>query len=85
MPAGHRNRVSGTQGSGTVMGLLRREVERRSLRAAEIEELVRVEVAERHVVARDYERAGHRAHAERLRSEATVLGSCLDGRDAAAS
>lgn len=63
--------------AGTVRGLRAAEVERRSLSAAEMDELVRVEVAERHAVARDYERAGHRARAERLRSEASVLSSCL--------
>jgi uncharacterized protein YqeY len=71
--------------AGTVSGLGAAEVERRSLSAAEMEELVRAEVTERHAVARDYERAGHRAHAERLRSEATVLSSYLGGRDAPAS
>ncbi|MDQ2881181.1 MAG: GatB/YqeY domain-containing protein [Actinomycetota bacterium] len=68
--------------AGTVSGLRAAEVERRSLSAAEMEELVRAEVAERHTVACDYERAGHRAHAEQLRSEATVLTSCLGGGDA---
>lgn len=71
--------------AGTVSGLRAAEVERRSLSAAEMGELVRAEVAERHAVARDYERAGHRAHAERLRSEAAVLSSFLGGRDASAS
>lgn len=66
--------------AGTVRGLRAAEVERRSLSAVEMEELVRAEVTERLAVARDYERAGHRAHAERLRREATVLNSCLSGR-----
>jgi len=70
---------------GTVRGLRAAEVERRSLSAAEMEELVRAEVTERHAVARDYEHAGHRTHAERLRSEATVLSSYLGSRDAATS
>ena len=69
--------------AGTVSGLRAAEVQRRSLSAAEMDELVCAEVAERHAVARDYERAGHRAHAERLRREATVLSSCLGGRDTA--
>jgi uncharacterized protein YqeY len=71
--------------AGTVRGLRAAEVERRSLSAAEMEELVRAEVTERHAVARDYERAGHRRHAERLRSEATVLSSYLGSKDAATS
>ncbi|MGH3871091.1 MAG: hypothetical protein ACRDSR_06165 [Pseudonocardiaceae bacterium] len=50
-----------------------------------MDELVQAEVADRHAVARDYERAGQRARAERLRSEATVLRSCLGGGDAPAS
>lgn len=70
--------------AGTVSGLRAAEVERRSLSAAEMDQVVRAEVADRHVAARDYERAGHRAHAERLRSEAAVLSSCLGGRDAPA-
>ena len=51
---------------------------------AEVDALVRAEVAERHAVARDYERAGQRAHAERLGREAAVLSSYLDGRDTSA-
>ncbi|MCA1674395.1 MAG: hypothetical protein LC799_20135, partial [Actinobacteria bacterium] len=67
--------------AGTVSGLCAAEVERRSLSAAEMEEVVRAEVAVRRAVARDYERAGHRVHAERLQDEAAVLSSCLGGRD----
>jgi uncharacterized protein len=40
---------------------------------------------DRHAAAREYECAGHRAYAERLRGEAAVLSSCLDGREASAS
>lgn len=70
--------------AGTVSGLRAAEVKRRSLSAAEMDEVVRAEVADRHAAARDYERAGQRAHAERLRGEAAVLSSCLGGRDAPA-
>jgi uncharacterized protein len=68
--------------AGTVSGLRAAEVERRSLSAAEMEEVVRAEVADRHAAASDYERAGQHAHAERLRDEAAVLSSYLGGRDA---
>lgn len=64
--------------AGTVSGLHSTEVARRSLSAAEMDALIQAEVTERHAVARDYERAGHHTHAERLRREATVLNSCLD-------
>ena len=71
--------------AGTVRGLRAAEVERRSLNAAEMDEVVRAEVADRHAAAGDYERAGQRAYAARLRGEAAVLRSCLGGRDAPAS
>ncbi|MGH4007901.1 MAG: GatB/YqeY domain-containing protein [Pseudonocardiaceae bacterium] len=71
--------------AGTVSGLRAGEVERRRLSAAEMDDIVRADVADRHAAARDYERAGHRAHAERLRGEAAVLSSCLDGRQAPSS
>ena len=71
--------------AGTVRGLRAAEVDRRSLSAAELEEIVKAEVADRHAAAGDYERAGHRTHAERLRCEAAVLSSCLGSEDAPAS
>ncbi|MDQ3154976.1 MAG: GatB/YqeY domain-containing protein [Actinomycetota bacterium] len=71
--------------AGTVSGLRATEVERRNLSTAEMDAVVRAEVADRHAAARDYECAGHRAHAERLRGEAAVLNSYLGGRDASAS
>ena len=54
------------------------EVERRSLSQAQMEEIVRVEIADRETAAAGYERAGRLARAERLRAEATVLLSHLD-------
>ena len=63
--------------AGTVRGLRATEVERRRLSAAEMDGLVRAEVADRYAAAGGYERAGHRAQAERLRGEAAVLRSCL--------
>jgi len=56
--------------AGTVSGLRATEVERRSLSAAEMDDVIRAEVADRRAAARDYERAGQCAHAERLRGEA---------------
>lgn len=56
------------------------EVARRRLSAAEMDDIVRAEVAERHAAVSDYERAGQHAHAERLRNEATILSSYLHGR-----
>lgn len=49
------------------------EVERRVLTATEVEHLVRAEVADREVAARDYEEAGHPERAEQLRAEARML------------
>lgn len=71
--------------AGTVQGLRAVEVERRTLSAAELDEIVRAEVADRHATARDYERLGHQAPAERLRGEAAVLSAYLDGGGVPAS
>lgn len=71
--------------AGTVGGLRATEVARRRLTAAEMDEVVRAEVADRHAAVRDFERAGHRVHAERLRREAAVLSCYLDGGEAPAS
>ena len=64
--------------AGTVAGLGATEVERRRLSQAQMEEIVRAEVADREAAAVDYERAGQLDHAERLRGEAEVLASYLD-------
>jgi hypothetical protein len=69
--------------AGTVSGLRATEVERRRLGAAEMADILRAEVAERHAAAGGYERAGQRVRAERLRGEAAVLSSCLTGSDEA--
>lgn len=55
--AGHRRLA------GTVRGLRAAEVARRRLGAAEMDDLVGAEAAERHTAAGEYERAGHRAYA----------------------
>lgn len=65
--------------AGAVLGVGAAEAERRSLTEAQVEELVRAEVADRQAAARQYEHAGHRQRAERLRGEAGVLGAYLDG------
>jgi uncharacterized protein YqeY len=67
--------------AGTVRGLRAAEVARRRLSAEEMDDIVEAEAADRHTAARDYERAGHRAYAERLRGEAAVLSACLDARE----
>lgn len=53
------------------------EVARRALTDAEVEAIVRGEVAERETAAADYERAGHPDRAELLRSEARALQAQL--------
>lgn len=62
---------------GSMCGLWVSEVERRSLTHAQVEQIVRAEVAERRSAAHHYERLGHREHAERLRGEANVLARYL--------
>jgi uncharacterized protein len=59
--------------AGSVRGLGAAEVRRRELTAAEVEEIVRAEVAGRLAAAGDYLRLGRRDRAERLRAEAAVL------------
>jgi uncharacterized protein YqeY len=71
--------------AGTVRGLRGAEVERRSLSLAEMDQVVRAEIADRRVAADDYERSGHPVHAQRLRDEAAVLSSHLDGGTTPAS
>jgi uncharacterized protein YqeY len=64
--------------AGTVAGLGATEAERRALTPAQMEEIVRAEVADRETAALGYERAGHPEHAEWLRGEAKILTSYLD-------
>jgi uncharacterized protein len=63
----------------TPVGVGAADVERRVLTPSEVEGVVRAEVAERAAAARDYDRAGHTEHAQRLRSEAGVLSAHLAG------
>jgi uncharacterized protein YqeY len=59
--------------AGTVAGVGATEVERRSLSQAQMEAIVRTEIADRETAAAGYERAGQLDRAERLRAEAEVL------------
>jgi len=79
-PAGQ----AGPHVAGAVHGLGAAEVPRRSLSAAQIEQIVRAEAAEREDAARGYERAGQADRADRLRREAELLLAVLadDGRPA---
>jgi uncharacterized protein len=64
--------------AGTVPGLDAAEVTRRTLTDAQIEAIVRTEIADRHAAARDYDHAGQRDRAERLRAEADTLSRHLE-------
>jgi uncharacterized protein len=64
--------------AGTVAGVGAAEVERRDLTQAQMEGIVRAEVADREAAALGYERGGQLEVAERLRGEADVLTSFLD-------
>jgi hypothetical protein len=63
--------------AGAVAGLGAGEAERRRLTEADIEQIVRAEVAERQAAVQDYDRAGHADQAERLRREARILLSVI--------
>lgn len=69
--------VAHAQFAGTVAGLRAGEVERRRLSGQETFDIVRKEVADRETAARDYDRAGEAARADRLRAEAAVLTAHL--------
>lgn len=64
--------------AGTVAGVGATEVGRRSLTPAQVEAIVRGEVADRESAAAGYEHAGQLEHAARLRGEAEVLTVYLD-------
>jgi uncharacterized protein len=68
---------SGPYVAGAAVGLGAGEAERRALTEADIEEIVRAEVAERRAAARDYDQAGHAQQADRLRREAQVLSGII--------
>ena len=64
--------------AGTVAGVGATEVERRSLSAAQMEDIVRAEIEDREIAAAALERAGQREQAERLRAEVRVLLAHVD-------
>jgi uncharacterized protein YqeY len=66
-----------------VIGVRAADVERRALTGAEMEQIVRAEMADRDAAARHYEQLGRDDQAERLRGEAAVLGAYLGIEDAA--
>ena len=83
LPAGRDGGTASTaavhpQLAGTVAGVGATEVERRRLSQAQMEELVRAEVADRETAAAGYEQAGQLEAAERLRAEAGVLRAHLN-------
>jgi uncharacterized protein len=65
--------------AGTVLGVGAAEAERRRLTAPQTAEIVRAEIAERESAADAYDRAGQAERAERLRDEARVLRTHLEG------
>jgi uncharacterized protein YqeY len=62
----------------TPVGVGVREAERRELSEDDVHRVVRAEILERQTAARDFERAGHPAPAEKLRAEATALAAFVD-------
>jgi uncharacterized protein len=79
VPAGPAPTAStgGPHFAGAVAGVGAAEAERRYLSEAEIEEIVRTEVAERQAAARTYRQAGHPDQADRLLQEAHVLMAAI--------
>jgi uncharacterized protein YqeY len=64
--------------ASAVAGLGAGDTARRSLTEAQIEDIVRAEVAERQAAAHDYDQAERRDQADRLRREAGVLMAVID-------
>jgi uncharacterized protein len=67
--------------AGTVLGVGAAEAERRRLTGTQMEQILRAEVADREAAASTYEQAGQAEPAQRLRTEARILGTYLDGGD----
>jgi hypothetical protein len=65
--------------AGAVSGLNAGEVQRRTLSTTEVDQLIRAEISERLLAARDYESSGHADRERRLRSEADILTSVASG------
>jgi uncharacterized protein YqeY len=67
--------------AGAIAGPGAGEVRRRSLSAADIDQIVRAEIGEREAAAREYEHRGRPGQAGRLRGEARVLMAAVAGGD----
>jgi uncharacterized protein len=65
--------------AGAAAGLGAGEASRRSLTAAEIDQIIRAEIGERARAAADYDRGGRPGPAQRLRAEAEVLQGLTAG------
>jgi uncharacterized protein len=63
--------------AASITGVGAAEVQRRELSTAQVEALIRAEVANRLAAAGEYQRLGHPEHAQRLRREAAVLAGHL--------
>jgi uncharacterized protein len=63
--------------AGAIVGLRAAEVDRRALTQAQVEAIVRAEVADRTAAAGHYDRLGQPTRAEKLRAEATILHTYL--------
>ncbi|MFE7801163.1 hypothetical protein [Nocardia sp. NPDC057440] len=67
--------------AGTVeysaVGLGAAEARRRDLTEADIEQIVRVEIADRHTAADEYDSLGRTDHGDSLRAEAATLDALL--------
>jgi uncharacterized protein YqeY len=72
--------VDGAGIAGSVAGAGAGEVARRELSEADIERIVRAEIADRRDAAPDYERAGQADRARRLHDEADALAALFDDR-----
>jgi uncharacterized protein YqeY len=77
-PAPAQSGAEHPQIAGSVGGVGAAEVARRSLTQAQMESILRAEIADRHAAARTYEHARQPDLADRLRAEADVLTSFLD-------
>ncbi|MFG1795454.1 hypothetical protein [Nocardia sp. NPDC049149] len=69
------HRAGGIETSAVGLGVA--EVARRELTEADIEQIVRAEIAERHTAADEYDSLGRQEHAENLRAQAQALSDLL--------
>jgi uncharacterized protein YqeY len=65
--------------AGAKLGVGAADVARRELSLQDLVHVVRAEIAERTEAAAEYERLGRLEQASRLKAEAAVLASFLDG------